>query len=154
MPFLSSEGSQFQNLVMVLRDYDKSRIVVEIFPQDRLEMAVLGTQLPARLPIRLCDRATFPTCNNMSADRKASFKQPPRHVTDTAVSQEVRRNKVCRLQDHVYDMLYSHERRLWKSKNACETSLLHQKVLFNAYRIFRDGLSVWIANAILIYLQA
>ncbi|KAH9991578.1 hypothetical protein BJV77DRAFT_1006977 [Russula vinacea] len=29
----------------------------------------------------------------MSADRKASFKQPPRHVTDTALSQEVRRNK-------------------------------------------------------------
>jgi hypothetical protein len=48
--------------------------------------------------------------NNMSADRKASFKQPPQHVINTALSQEVRRNKVCRLQDHVYNMLYSHDR--------------------------------------------
>ncbi|KAI0287113.1 hypothetical protein BC826DRAFT_1046574 [Russula brevipes] len=29
----------------------------------------------------------------MFADRKASFKQPPRHVIDSALSQEVRRNK-------------------------------------------------------------
>jgi hypothetical protein len=43
-----------------------------------------------------CVSATFSTGNDMSADRKASFKQPPRHVIDTALSQEVRRNKVCR----------------------------------------------------------
>ena len=34
----------------------------------------------------------------MFADRKASFKQPPRHVIDEALSQEARRNKVCRYQ--------------------------------------------------------
>ena len=35
-----------------------------------------------------------PPGKKMSTDRRAAFKQPPRHVIDTALSQEVRRNKV------------------------------------------------------------
>ncbi len=45
----------------------------------------------------------------MSADRKAAFKQPPRHVIDTAVSQEVRRVKVRRYETTLYNRLHLHE---------------------------------------------
>lgn len=41
----------------------------------------------------------------MFADRKATFKQPPRQVIDTALSQEVRRIKVCRCESKLYNML-------------------------------------------------
>jgi hypothetical protein len=59
---------------------------------------------------RLCDRATFSACKNMSADRKAAFKQPPRHVIDTALSQEVRRSKVCCCETTLYNRLHLHDR--------------------------------------------
>ncbi|KAI0000633.1 hypothetical protein BJV74DRAFT_821134 [Russula compacta] len=36
----------------------------------------------------------------MFADRKASFKQPPRHILDTNLSQEIRRNKALEEQKH------------------------------------------------------
>jgi hypothetical protein len=121
------------------------------------ESVFLCRQLPARLPDPFCvTRATFSAWKkkkNMSADRKAGFKQPPRHVTDTTLSQEVRRVKVRRYVTKSYNRLHSHERgRRWRSKNACDTSLLHREVLFNAYRIFRDGRSAWRASATLIYL--
>jgi hypothetical protein len=47
---------------------------------------------------------------NMSADRKATFKQPPRHVMDTALTQEVRRIKVCRYETTSYNRLHLRER--------------------------------------------
>jgi hypothetical protein len=43
-----------------------------------------------------------PPGKNMSADRKAAFKQPPRHVIDTALFQEVRRIKVCCCETTLY----------------------------------------------------
>jgi len=71
----------------------------------------------------------------MFADRKASFKQPPRH--DTSLSQEARRNKVCPCESMRITVSLSHNRiaRLWKSRNACDTYLLHQNELFNRYYI-------------------
>lgn len=58
----------------------------------------------------LCPRPRSPLEKNMSADRKATFKQPPRHVMDTALSQEVRRAKVCRYEITLYNRLHLHER--------------------------------------------
>jgi hypothetical protein len=55
------------------------------------------------------DRATFSAWKNMSADRKAAFKQPPRHVIDTALSQEVRRIKVCCCETTLYNRLHLHD---------------------------------------------
>jgi hypothetical protein len=49
-------------------------------------------------PTRRHTHAHNTSCPTMFADRKASFKQPPRHVIDKALSQEARRNKVCRYQ--------------------------------------------------------
>jgi len=55
-------------------------------------------RLPLTVSIRRHTHAHNTSCPTMFADRKASFKQPPRHVIDKALSQEARRNKVCRYQ--------------------------------------------------------
>ncbi len=115
------------------------------------------TEAPGPIADPFCDRAI--SWKNMSADRRATFKQPPRHVIDATLSQEVRRNKVCRCETTCITCSSGTQthitfHRRWRSKNACDTSLLHQKMLFNAYRIFRDGRGVWRVNAILIYLPA
>ncbi|KAI9510171.1 hypothetical protein F5148DRAFT_1181206 [Russula earlei] len=48
----------------------------------------------------------------MFADRKASFKQPPRHVVDTALSQEVRRRKALEEQKRRRAKLVESERHI------------------------------------------
>ena len=62
----------------------------------RNSAAVDARLSPARIMLNCLRRITSPAVTTMFADRKASFKQPPRHVLDPTLSQECRRNKVCR----------------------------------------------------------
>ena len=100
--------------------------------------------------------ATWPISYNhttMFADRMASFKQPPRHVIDTTLSQAVRRNKVCRCAITHITVLRSPDRphqALEEQKRVRHILVASGSAIQSI--IYRDGLGAWKANAILIYL--